>query len=214
MGSGVLSPLAKPVNTRLKCICEHLQTLEEITILPERLVVWMSQSRTSPKQPLSGIDSTLNHSGCPAEIVAHRGVSAEAPENTLASIELAWALEVDAVEVDVHLSKDGRLVVIHEATLQRTAGRDERVGDLTAAELSAVDVGSSRATQFSAERAPLLADVQTTIPPGRRLFVCLFVEIKCGTNGGIALQDQVAVSSRCGHQLSSGSYRTGEAATA
>jgi glycerophosphoryl diester phosphodiesterase len=54
---------------------------------------------------------TVRPSGCPIEIVAHRGASIEAPENTLASVELAWQIGADAVEIDVQLSRDGHLAV-------------------------------------------------------------------------------------------------------
>ena len=54
------------------------------------------------------------------EIIAHRGASHDAPENTLAAIRLAWQQEADAVEVDVQLSKDGKLVVIHDDNTKRS----------------------------------------------------------------------------------------------
>ena len=75
-------------------------------------------------------------------IIAHRGASAEAPENTLAAFRRAIELKPDGVEFDVRLAADGVPVVIHDATLVRTAGLKRRVADLTSAELAKIDVGS------------------------------------------------------------------------
>jgi len=116
-------------------------------------------------------------SGRSVEIVAHRGASREAPENTLAAVRLAWEIGADAVEIDVQLSRDGRLMVIHDATLVRTAGRDGRVDELTAAELAKCDAGAWKGDIWRGEPVPALADVLATIPAGRRLFV----ELKCGS---------------------------------
>ena len=110
------------------------------------------------------------------EIIAHRGASHDAPENTLAAIRLGWAQGADAVEIDVHCSKDGQVVVFHDATLSRTAGVRRRVASQTVAELQSFDVGSWKHTRFAGERVPTLAEALATIPKGRRLFV----EIKCG----------------------------------
>lgn len=116
-------------------------------------------------------------SGCgrSVEIIGHRGASYLAPENTMASVRLGWEKRAD-VEVDVYLSKDGRIVVIHDATTKRTGDADLKVSETDWRELHAVDVGSFKAPQFAGERIPLLADVIAAIPPKRRLYV----EIKCG----------------------------------
>jgi glycerophosphoryl diester phosphodiesterase len=74
-------------------------------------------------------------------VIAHRGSSAEAPENTLPAFEAAVARGADAIELDVHLSADGAPVVIHDATLDRTTDRTGPVAALTLAELRAVDAG-------------------------------------------------------------------------
>ncbi|MBM4028177.1 MAG: glycerophosphodiester phosphodiesterase [Planctomycetes bacterium] len=116
--------------------------------------------------------------GCrgPVEIVAHRGASYDAPENTLASVLLGWKRGAD-VEVDVYLSKDGRIVCIHDATTKRTAGGvDLRVKDTDARELRKLDVGSFKSKDFAGEPIPFLEEILPTIPRGRKLYV----EIKCG----------------------------------
>lgn len=102
------------------------------------------------------------------EIVAHRGASSEAPENTLAAFRLGYE-QADACELDIHLSKDGRVVVIHDANTKRTAAVDKPVAEQTLAELRALDAGKG-------EKIPLLAEVLALIPEGKRLFI----EIKCG----------------------------------
>src|SRR3972149_12270636 len=61
--------------------------------------------------------------GFAVEIVAHRGASHTAPENTLASVTLAWQRDADAAEIDVRLTRDGRIVALHDETTERTAGR-------------------------------------------------------------------------------------------
>src|SRR5438105_7325964 len=72
--------------------------------------------------------------------VGHRGASALAPENTLRAFELAIEHGLDMAELDVHLSRDGQLMVIHDAGLARVAGRAERVADVSADELAAFDI--------------------------------------------------------------------------
>jgi glycerophosphoryl diester phosphodiesterase len=105
-------------------------------------------------------------SGCPIEIVAHRGASKEAPENTLAAVELAWALEADAVEIDVRLSGDGRLAVIHDATLNRTASVEGCVGEMSMPELRNVDVGAWKGERWRGETISELPKILATIPTG------------------------------------------------
>lgn len=100
-------------------------------------------------------------------IIAHRGASLIAPENTLAAFALAMESGADGIELDVRLSADGVPVVIHDATLQRTGGRPEAVATLSAEQLATVDVGSwfnqanpQRAqTEYGSERVPPLDQV-------------------------------------------------------
>ena len=110
------------------------------------------------------------------EIIAHRGASFDAPENTLASIELGWAQGADAVEIDVHFSKDGHIVVIHDDNTRKTTGVRKKVAAQTLAELKALDAGSWKSPKFKGETIPTLAEAFATIPRGKRMFV----EIKCG----------------------------------
>ncbi len=110
------------------------------------------------------------------EIIAHRGASYLAPENTVASAKLAWEKKADAVEVDVYFSLDERVVVIHDRTTKRTGGLDLEVVNCTATQLRALDVGSFKGAAYADERIPLLEEIIETIPAKKKLFV----EIKCG----------------------------------
>ena len=84
-------------------------------------------------------------------LVAHRGASAAAPENTLAAFRRAWELGCEAIELDVHLSADEQAVVIHDQDLARTAGDPRRVRECSLAELRALEVGSWKAAAFAGE---------------------------------------------------------------
>ncbi len=75
-------------------------------------------------------------------VVGHRGNSAHAPENTLESFRQAIAVGVDALELDVRLSRDGQVVVMHDPTLDRTSSATGRVADLTVSQLRDVDAGA------------------------------------------------------------------------
>jgi len=116
-------------------------------------------------------------SGCskPVEIIAHRGASYIAPENTMASVTLGWEKDAD-VEVDVYLTKDNKIAAIHDKTTKRTAVTDVNVVETTSGELRKLDVGSFKSEEYAGEQIPFLADIVESIPPGRKLYV----EIKCG----------------------------------
>lgn len=94
-------------------------------------------------------------------IMGHRGAMGHAPENTMASFKKAVEMGVEAIELDVHLSKDGKLVVIHDETVDRTTNGKGEVADLTLAELQALDAGSWFAPEFAGERIPTLEEVLT-----------------------------------------------------
>jgi len=110
------------------------------------------------------------------EVVAHRGASRLAPENTLAAVRLGWKLGADAVEVDVYLSSDGRIVAIHDETTTRTTGAALEVARTPAARLRRLDAGGWKDQKFTGEKIPFLSEILKTIPAGKRLLV----EVKCG----------------------------------
>ena len=92
-------------------------------------------------------------------MIAHRGASGYAPENTLAAFRLALEMGAQAIELDVHQTRDHELVVLHDEDLRRVGRRKGRVRDLTREELRSVDVGSWFDPCFSAERVPTLSQV-------------------------------------------------------
>jgi glycerophosphoryl diester phosphodiesterase len=110
------------------------------------------------------------------EIIAHRGASYDAPENTLAAVQLGWKQRADVVEFDIWLSKDGQIVLSHDKDTERTAGVKKLIVEQTLEELRQLDVGRWKDERFAGERMPLLSEVLATIPAGKRVFI----EIKCG----------------------------------
>jgi glycerophosphoryl diester phosphodiesterase len=120
-------------------------------------------------------------------VVAHRGASYEAPENTLAAFKRAWALGAEAVELDVRLTKDGEVVVFHDATTARLGGVDRAVADQTLAELRTLDVGAWKHAKYARERIPTLTEALATMPGGRTMFV----EIKSGAETAPAVAEVV-----------------------
>jgi len=104
-------------------------------------------------------------------IVAHRGASFDAPENTLAAFGRAWELGVECVELDVHATRDGETVVIHDDSTKRTGGRDRPVADQTLAELRELDVGAWKSAAYAGEKIPTIGEVRSAAPTGRTVFV-------------------------------------------
>ncbi|MCK5461756.1 MAG: hypothetical protein KAI95_02030 [Bacteroidales bacterium] len=109
-------------------------------------------------------------------IIAHRGASHDAPENTLASVNLAWERKADAVEVDVHLSKDNRIMVIHDEDTKRTSGDKIVIRESRSSDLRSLDA-SNGMDQFRGEKIPFLEEVMATVPDGK----VVFIEVKTDT---------------------------------
>src|SRR5438067_2355598 len=95
----------------------------------------------------------------PPILIAHRGGSLEAPENTLAAFRHAIELGMRYVELDVQMSRDGELVVIHDETVDRTTGGHGPVARLTFEELHRLDAGSHFGPEYAGERIPILREV-------------------------------------------------------
>jgi len=113
-------------------------------------------------------------------VIAHRGNSAAAPENTFASFESAIAAGARHVECDVQMTRDGRIVVIHDPTLARTAGRDGDVRTLSLAEVKDADASyaSQFGTAFAPQRVPTLQELLDFVK-GRAQ---LLIEIKADSS--------------------------------
>jgi glycerophosphoryl diester phosphodiesterase len=104
-------------------------------------------------------------------IVAHRGASADAPENTLAAFRLGWEQGADAIEGDFFMTADQQIVALHDKSTRRTASVEWDVRTKSLVDLQTLDVGLWKAQAFAGEKIPTLAQVVATIPPGKRLFL-------------------------------------------
>ncbi len=121
----------------------------------------------------------------PVMVIAHRGFSGAAPENTIAAFKKAIDLGVDMIELDVHLSQDGQVVVIHDDTLNRTTNGKGKVARYTLNELKQLDAGSWFGSQFSEEKIPTLKEVLELV----RGQVLLNIELKEGDLGQYTMKD-------------------------
>jgi len=137
------------------------------------------------------------HFAAAVEIIAHRGGAHDAPENTVASFKLGFEQKADAGELDIHLTKDGKAVVIHDKNTKRTAGADKPVVEQTLEEVRALDAGSFKGAQWKGERIPTLEEALATIPEGRRMFI----EIKCGAEALPELERVMRASQKQPRQL-------------
>ena len=132
-------------------------------------------------------------------VVAHRGASSEAPENTLAAVRRAIARDADLVEVDVQRTKDGALVLLHDTTLARTTNVRRvfprrapwLVSDFTADEVARLDAGSWHSQQFAGERIPTLEQLVDVVRPSR---AGLLLELKAvALHAGLAREVAAAL---------------------
>jgi glycerophosphoryl diester phosphodiesterase len=120
--------------------------------------------------------------------IAHRGASAYAPGNTLAAFRLALEMGADGFELDVMLSADGHLVVIHDDTVDRTTDGSGPVRQKTLAELKALDAGARFAVRFAGERIPTLEEVFDLVAENRAF---VNVEIKTDSPKGDGLEKRL-----------------------
>ena len=125
------------------------------------------------------------------EIIAHRGSSFLAPENTRAAFELAWQEGADAVEGDFRLTRDGHVVCLHDSSLKRIAGVNRQVSQCSLEELQTYDAGLWKSPQFSGQRIPTLEELLPTVPQGKRFYL----EVKCGQE---IIPELARVISACG----------------
>ncbi len=112
-------------------------------------------------------------------IVGHRGAKAEAPENTVISFEAAYKVGIRHFELDIQLSKDGELIVIHDNSVDRTTGVKGKVADLNAAELTALDAGHHIPPWYAPAPIPTLGEVLDAIPE----FQSIQFEVKTDSRG-------------------------------
>jgi glycerophosphoryl diester phosphodiesterase len=126
-------------------------------------------------------------------IVAHRGSSFTAPENTVASAKLAWKQDADAVELDIYLTKDNRVMVMHDGNTKRTTGQSYQITETNSEVLRTLDAGSWKdASNYKGEKIPFLEEMIATIPRGKKMVI----EIKSGQEIFPALQTIVQKSKK------------------
>ena len=111
--------------------------------------------------------------------IAHRGASYLAPENTVASAKLAWELGADAVEIDIYLSLDNKVMVIHDKDTKRICKEEDNkvIKSTSSIDLRKLDAGIWKGEKFKGEKIPFLSEIIETVPEGKTLVV----EIKCGS---------------------------------
>ena len=123
------------------------------------------------------------HIRVPPLVIAHRGASATYPENTIAAFSAGIDQGADMVEIDVHMSQDGELIVIHDDSLERTTNArsvypdrtDFRIASMTTPEIAALDAGSWKAESFHGVTVPHLAEVLALVHATR---TGLLLEVK------------------------------------
>lgn len=109
-------------------------------------------------------------------VIAHRGSSFAAPENTVAAAKLAWEKGADAVELDIYPSADNRIMVIHDGNAKRTTGQSFEIQKTNSDILRTLDAGSWKDARFKGEKIPFLEEMIATVPVGKKMVI----EIKCG----------------------------------
>ena len=150
---------------RVKCYC--VLVLLSITAVVTGGCIHM--------QDKAGLEQTQRPQ---VEVIAHRGASAYAPENTLAAFELAVEQNADWFELDCYLSQDGIVVVLHDTTVDRTTNGSGAVQELTLAELKTLDAGSWKGEAFTGEPIPTLFE-SLELAKGR---IGVYVEVKNSAN--------------------------------
>jgi glycerophosphoryl diester phosphodiesterase len=114
-------------------------------------------------------------------VIAHRGASGHAPENTLAAFKRAIAQGATFIETDLQLSRDARFVAIHDDTVNRTTNGHGKVHDLSLANLRKLDAGSWFGSEFSGERIPTLEEI---LEFSKKHDVVFYLELKPGGSWG------------------------------
>jgi glycerophosphoryl diester phosphodiesterase len=136
--------------------------------------------------------SLLLEDGSRPLLFGHRGYSAIAPENTLAAFQALLEHGIPGAELDVQLSRDGRLMVIHDFNLQRVTGLDAAVRESDSSAIRALDAGSWVAPQFRGQRVPLLEEVLASC--GERLYYD--IELKWDRKEANGLEEAVVACLR------------------
>jgi glycerophosphoryl diester phosphodiesterase len=113
------------------------------------------------------------------KVIGHRGAAGEAPENTLASFELALTQRVDGIELDIHLTKDGEIIVCHDPTIDRTTNGSGSIVGMETDEIKRFDAGGWFSQQYAGESIPTLTEVFDLVPDN----IMINIEIKYAYQG-------------------------------
>lgn len=125
-------------------------------------------------------------------IIAHRGSSFVAPENTISAAKLAWAQNADAVECDIYLTKDKRVMIMHDGDTKRTTGQAYKFTETSSDVLRTLDAGAWKDARYKGEKIPFLEELITTVPQGKKIVI----ELKCGPEVFPALKQIVKSSGK------------------
>lgn len=129
------------------------------------------------------------------QIIAHRGASAYAPENTLSSFRLAAEMQSEWFELDCTITKDKDIIICHDDTVDRTTNGKGRIQDMTVAELRELDAGQWKGNQFAGERLPTLEEA---LDLAKHLSVGVYVEIKsCADDTTLMQQIKESLADNC-----------------
>lgn len=147
--------------------------------------VWIGGEMGWAQKQAAHINTSTWAGKFPVMVIGHRGFSGVAPENTVSAFRKAIEAGCDMVELDVHLSRDGKVVVIHDETLERTTNGKGKIADFTLKELENLDAGAWFGSQFAGEKMPSLREV-LDLAKGK---ILVNIEIKDGYLGSYTLID-------------------------
>ncbi|WP_321305972.1 glycerophosphodiester phosphodiesterase family protein [Marinifilum fragile] len=118
---------------------------------------------------ITTFSKTMTHSTL--SVIAHRGASANAPENTLAAVKQALNDRANMIEIDVHLSKDGKICVMHDNKVNRTTDGKGRIKNLDWQYIQSLDAGAWYSSEFKGETVPLLQEVLNCVNGQSKLII-------------------------------------------
>ena len=134
-------------------------------------------------------------------IVAHRGASADAPENTMAAFEEAWRQQADAIEGDFYLTRDFHIVCIHDADTERTGGKNLSVENSTLRELRTLEYGGWKAEKFQGEPLPTIQQILDSLPAEKKFVIELKSDARIVPHLAEVLEDYISDARIAAEQL-------------
>jgi len=154
-------------------VFEYALQVRSITLIPSAIILLAAGAFAGGRDRPATIEAFMKPAS-PTRVIAHRGFSSQAPENTLIAIEQAISVGADMIEVDVTVTADGHVICLHDKTLDRTTDGHGLPADFTLEEIRQLDAGSWFAPEFAGEKIPTLTEVLDAIK-GR---ILINIEIK------------------------------------